>query len=155
MYNFYDEMDYLEKVAAEAGDPTEMYNRYARNSGNLMAGGIGVKFLPFAGAQPAGFGMGLAGAYQAYKADKVKDQANIDYDDPRQYHRAKRVSSQWKAPAAAFAAVPAMAATGALLGAGKTNAAVIPGAFALGAGLYAAGHELKSLYHGAREAIGK
>lgn len=155
MYNFYDEMDYLEKVAAEAGDPTEMYNRYARNSGQLLAGGLGIGLIPHAGAGIAFTGMGLAGAYQAYKADKLKDQANIDHNDPRQYHRAKRVSSQWKAPAAGFAAMPAAAVAGALAGAGKTNAALIPGAVALGAGLYGMGNLLKTYYHGAREAIGK
>ena len=155
MYNFYDEMDYLEKVAAEAGDPTEMYNRYARNSGNLMAGGLAVGLIPNAGAHLAANGMGLAGAYQAYKADKLKDQANIDYDDPKQYHRAKRVSSQWKAPAAGFAAMPAAALAGGLAGAGKTTAAIIPGAVALGATAYGLGNMLKSYYHGAREAIGK
>lgn len=155
MYNFYDEMDYLEKVASEAGDPTEMYNRYARNSGNLLAGGLAVGLIPNAGARIAANGMGIAGSWQAYKADKLKDQANIDYDDPKQYHRAKRVSSQWKAPAAALAAVPAAGLAGALAGAGKTKAALIPGAVALGAGMYGVGNVLKTYYHGAREALGK
>lgn len=153
MYNFYDEMDYLEKVAAEAGDPTEMYNRYATRSGQMMAGGMAAGFIPHPIASAAGNVLGMAGAYNAYQADKLRDQANIDYDDPKQYHRAKRVSSQWKAPVAATAAaLPAGAALYALskgkgkAAAGLYGAAMIPAGY----GIY---HGVKSLYHGAKEAL--
>lgn len=153
MYNFYDDMDYLEKVAAEAGDPTEMYNRYATRSGQLMAGGMAAGLIPHpVGAAVANIAS-LGGGYTAYQADKLRDQANIDYDDPKQYHRAKRVSSQWKPYASVAAAAPFAGAALYALSKGKGKAA---------AGLYGAGmvpalwgayHGVKSLYHGAKEAL--
>ena len=153
MYNFYDEMDYLEKVAAEAGDPTEMYNRYASNSGYMMAGSAALGLVPHRAAGTASGLLGWGGAYNAYKADKLKDQANIDYDDPKQYHRAKRVNSQWKGPVAAAASAPLVGAGlyAALKGKGKVagglyGAAMIPA-------VYGAYHGIKSLYHGAKEAM--
>lgn len=153
MYNFYDDMDYLEKVAAEAGDPTEMYNRYASRSGKLMAGGMAAGFIPHPIAGAVGNALGLAGSISAYQADKLRDQANIDYDDPKQYHRAKRVSSQWKSPAAALAAAPLAGAALYALSKGKGKAAAgLYGAAMLPAG-YGIYHGVKSLYHGAKEAL--
>lgn len=153
MYNFYDEMDYLEKVAAEAGDPTEMYNRYATRSGQMMAGNLALGMIPHRAAGAAGGLLGWGGVYNAYQADKLRDQANIDYDDPKQYHRAKRVSSQWKGPVAAVAAAPFAGAGLYALSKGKGKAAAgLYGAAMIPAG-YGIYHGVKSLYHGAKEAM--